>query len=93
VSELANTLTGVMSTLQRCAAVDAPGVAQHVSLEIHVDALGHAWLDRAEGANGTLTDCLRQVVAHMQLGDDAPTALAYQFEVAAWRGPAAVSRR
>jgi hypothetical protein len=93
VSELANTLAGVMPTLQRCAAVDEPGVAHHVSLEVHVDALGHAWLDRAEGANGTLIDCLRQVVAHMQLGDDAPTALAYQLEVAAPRRPVAASRR
>jgi hypothetical protein len=94
VTELAHTLAGVMPTLQRCAAVDEPGVVQHVSFEIHVDALGHASFDRANGANGSLTDCLHQVVEHMQLGDDAPTTLAYQFEVAASRRPLVeVSRR
>jgi hypothetical protein len=94
VTELAHTLAGVMPTLERCAAVDEPGVVQHVSFELHVDALGHASFDRADGANGTLTDCLHQVVEHMQLGDDAPTTLAYQFEVTASRRPSvAVSRR
>ena len=94
VTELAHTLAGVMPTLERCAAVDEPGSVQHVSFEIHVDALGHASFDRANGANGTLTDCLHQVVEYMQVGDDAPTTLAYQFEVTASQGPSiAVSRR
>lgn len=94
VTELAHTLAGVMPTLERCAAVDEPGLVQHVSLEIHVDALGHASFDRADGANGSLTDCLHQVVEHMQLGDDTPTALAYQFEVTASRAPSvAISRQ
>lgn len=83
LGELANTIAGVMPTLSRCAAVDDPGVAQHVSLVVDVDALGHASLDRADGANGTLTYCLRQAVGYMRLGDDAPTTLAYQFEVPA----------
>src|SRR5262249_11436979 len=73
VTELAQTLAGVMPTLERCAAVDDPGVVQHVSLEVRVDALGHASFDRLDGANGSLTSCLHQVVAHLRLGDDAPT--------------------
>jgi hypothetical protein len=93
VTELANTLAGVMPTLERCAAVDEPGVVQHVSFEIHVDALGHASFDRAAGASSSLTDCLHQVVEHMQLGDDAPTTLAYRFEVAASKGPAVAAAR
>jgi hypothetical protein len=87
VTELAHTLAGVMPTLERCAAVDEPGVVQHVSLEIHVDALGHTSFDRSDGANGSLTDCLHQVVEHMQFGDDTPTTLTYPFEVTASRGP------
>ena len=82
VDELASTLRGVMPTLARCAAVDDREGTQYVSLQVHVDALGHASLDQAGGANGSLTDCLHQVVEHIQLGDDAPTTLRYDFVVA-----------
>lgn len=94
VTVLARTLAEVMPTLERCAAVDEPGVVQHVSIEVHVDALGRASFDRADGANGTLTSCLHQVVEYMPLDYDAPATLAYRFEVAASRAPSvAVSQQ
>jgi hypothetical protein len=80
-AELARRFHDVLPTLGRCAAVDDPVTAQQVSIRVDVDDLGHTLLRSSEGAGRNLRDCLQQVIAHVQLADDAATALTIPLEV------------
>jgi hypothetical protein len=54
---------------------------QHATIRVEVDELGRGSLRSSEGAGKYLVDCLRQVVDHLQVADDAATTLTVPLEV------------